>query len=106
MNMGSRDMAPIAFDVAADHPTFAGHFPGRPLVPGVLLLQLAQRAIEAELATPVRGLSAAKFVSPALPGEPLSLEFSAGAAAVRFEIRSGTRQVAAGTFVLAQGGPP
>lgn len=104
--MGSRDIAPIALRVPADHPAFAGHFPGRPLVPGVLLLHLAQRAIETALATSVRGLAAVKFLSPALPGDPLLLEFSDGAPAVRFQIRSGTRPVAAGTFTLAEGGSP
>lgn len=99
-------MSLVALHIAADHPAFAGHFPGRPLAPGVLLLQMAQRAIEAELATTVRGLSAVKFLSPALPGQPLDLAFNAGPGGVRFEIRSGTRQVATGTFVLAQGATP
>ena len=97
-------MSRVALDIAADHPAFPGHFPGRPLAPGVLLLQLAQRAIEADLGAAVRGLAAVKFLSPALPGEALAVDFSAGPAGVRFEIRSGTRQVATGTFVLAPGG--
>jgi 3-hydroxymyristoyl/3-hydroxydecanoyl-(acyl carrier protein) dehydratase len=99
-------MALIALDIAADHPAFPGHFPGRPIVPGVLLLQLAQRAIEAKLATTLHALQAVKFLAPALPGQPLVLKFSAGGAAVRFEIHSGPRQIAAGTFALAQGNEP
>ncbi|WP_427915079.1 3-hydroxyacyl-ACP dehydratase FabZ family protein [Ramlibacter sp. MMS24-I3-19] len=99
-------MPQVALHIAADHPAFPGHFPGRPLAPGVLLLQHAQRAIEAELSATVRGLAAVKFLSPVLPGQPLDVEFNAGPAGVRFEIRSDTRQVATGTFVLAQDGSP
>lgn len=93
----------IPLHIAADHPAFAGHFPGRPLAPGVLLLRLAQRATEAQLGTSVQGLTAVKFLSPVLPGEPLALEFDVAGPHARFAIKSGARQVATGTFVLATG---
>jgi 3-hydroxyacyl-[acyl-carrier-protein] dehydratase len=101
--METPDMPLVALHVAADHPAFAGHFPGRPLVPGVVLLALAQRAIETELAAEMHGLSSVKFLSPALPGDPLLMEFGVAGATVRFAIRSGTRQVATGAFVLGTG---
>ncbi|HMR32228.1 MAG TPA: hypothetical protein PKA13_15790 [Geminicoccaceae bacterium] len=59
-----------SFRIAADHPCLAGHFPGRPIVPGVLVLDHALRAIDAEipLGWPLR-LGRVKFTAPLLPGE-------------------------------------
>jgi 3-hydroxymyristoyl/3-hydroxydecanoyl-(acyl carrier protein) dehydratase len=84
-----------------DHPAFAGHFPGRPIVPGVLLLDWAQHAIESATGQVLAGLAAAKFLSPALPGETLALEYTFDAPMVRFEILCGQRKIANGRFVLA-----
>ena len=42
-------MHSVALRVAPEHPTFAGHFPGQPLLPGVVLLS---EVIEAALAEP------------------------------------------------------
>ena len=36
----------MKFRVAADHPALPGHFPGRPIVPGVVILDHVQQAIE------------------------------------------------------------
>jgi 3-hydroxyacyl-[acyl-carrier-protein] dehydratase len=42
------------FVVRATHPVLAGHFPGAPLVPGVLLLEAVRRAAERTLRRPLR----------------------------------------------------
>ena len=90
---------------AADHPVFAGHFPNHPIVPGVLLLDWAQAAIEAELGEPVLALTEAKFHSPATPADVLELDFEIGISAVRFEIRSAARKIASGRFPLPSSTP-
>jgi len=95
------------FSVPADHPAFAGHFPGRPIVPGVLLLDAAVHALQqaqaleaSSLAAQACRISAAKFLSPVGPGETLTMTCTAGASGgTHFEIRSGERKVATGTLV-------
>lgn len=86
--------------IPAEHPAYAGHFPGRPVLPGVLLLEHAQRAIEAACGRRCNGIAQAKFTSPAGPADVLSLDFTPVGDAVRFEIRSGERRIASGRFTL------
>ena len=88
---------------AADHPAFAGHFPGRPIVPGVLLLDAALSAVRGQMpdAPAQCRISAAKFLSPVQPGEPLTLSWTAGEnGQARFEITCGERRVATGVFAF------
>ena len=78
------------FHVPADHPAFAGHFPGLPIVPGVLLLDEAIHAIAAATGQSPRHwqIAAVKFLSPLGPGASVVIEHEAQAnGAIRFEIR-------------------
>lgn len=86
--------------MASDHPCLAGHFPGRPLVPAVVILQ--QAVAELARALPGRrvvGIPQAKFLSPLEPGEAaqLSLEWTDGGA-IKFACCAGERRIATGTF--------
>jgi 3-hydroxymyristoyl/3-hydroxydecanoyl-(acyl carrier protein) dehydratase len=83
-----------ALQFAADHPALPGHFPGQPLVPGVLLLEQLARALRAWRHQRLVGVPEAKFVAPLRPGEPARLELlpvAASASRARFRIeRDGT----------------
>lgn len=61
--------------IPLDHPALAGHFPGAPILPGVLLLDEMIRAVEAagELSAGHWRIGSAKFVKPVRPGETLTL---------------------------------
>lgn len=96
-------MKDVIWTVPADLPAFAGHFPGRPIVPGVVLVDRALLAIGQALGRPLAGtrLGAAKFFSPVGPGETLVFSFSALAGGdIRFTIRAGDREVASGNLTL------
>ncbi len=93
---------PLSF--AADHPAFAGHFPGRPIVPGVLLLDAAIHAVgqarqETDRDAATCQVNSAKFLSPVAPDELLTLSWSdTGKGQVRFDITGAGRQVATGVL--------
>lgn len=93
-------MPQTALAIAADHPSLAGHFPGQPIVPGVVLLDAAQRAIETQQAVLLVGLAVAKFHSPARPDDELLLDYTLADGSARFEIHSGARKIADGRFTL------
>ena len=59
----------------ADFKGFAGHFPGRPIVPGVCLVQLIEACVEAITRTPIQidELATAKFFSMVLPDQSFSV---------------------------------
>ncbi len=64
------------FCFRADDPTFAGHFPTRPILPGIFQLEMARMLAEKFLKYPVaiREITKAKFLSPIVPEEQIRLE--------------------------------
>lgn len=87
--------------VGSDHPSLPGHFPGQPVVPGVLLLDYVIRAAETWLGGPLRvaELPQVKFLAPLLPEQDAELELSRHGANLR-ELRFVVRREA---LVIAQG---
>lgn len=77
--------APLCF--APDHPSLPGHFPGRPLVAGVLLLEQVAVALRAWRGERLAWVREAKFVAPLMPGERAELRLTPAGAQVRFEVR-------------------
>ena len=65
----------MQFVIPADHPSLPGHFPGNPVVPGVVILDRVFAAIESEHGTAAAWrLPQVKFLQPLLPGEPARVE--------------------------------
>lgn len=64
------------FVFGADDPTFAGHFPGKPILPGVFQIEMTRMAAEwaNQSRFTVSEISKAKFQRPISPDEPITLE--------------------------------
>ncbi|MDE2401443.1 MAG: hypothetical protein KGL90_07230 [Burkholderiales bacterium] len=86
--------------IATDHPAFAGHFPGHPIVPGVVLLDEALQCLAAaeHLDIAAIDVSVAKFLQPVRPGEALGLAYACtatGRYAIEVRVGEGAARVAA-----------
>ncbi|MCP9451692.1 MAG: hypothetical protein NNA23_03300 [Nitrospira sp.] len=95
--------------IGFDHPSIAGHFPRRPIVPGVVILGEVLETIrlaEPDLKT-VSGIPVAKFASPLKPGECLVIKVTRTALEqVSFVCRVGERVVASGIIDFAMAPAP
>ena len=71
------------FEIPADHPCLPGHFPGRPIVPGVVVLDRVLAAIEARHgALGALRMPQVKFLQPLLPGQRARIELEPLSAAL------------------------
>jgi len=79
------------FQFSADDPTFAGHFPGRPILPGIFQLEMTRAAAEIILNRPlaIAEIRKSKFQRPILPDEIIRLELKLSEASGTIEARAG-----------------
>jgi len=82
--------------IAVDHPSLLGHFPGDPLVPGVMLLEQVALALRSWRGERLARVVEAKFVAPLRPGEQAELHLADVQGRIRFDIRRGGTLLARG----------
>jgi len=77
-------------DVPLDHPCFPGHFPGQPILPGVLLLQRVMALAQTSLARPLDECTVynVKFLASVAPGDVLDVQLAeTNSTQYRFTVR-------------------
>lgn len=94
--------------IPASHPALPGHFPGHPLVPGVLLLDAVLEAAQHWLRTPLqlRTLTQAKFIAPLLPDQDAQIELRRQGNDLRFSVTRGATTLAQGLMQVQDGTGP
>jgi 3-hydroxyacyl-[acyl-carrier-protein] dehydratase len=105
---GTEDSATASLLLRPDHPLFAGHFPGRPVLPGACMLQMIKEIMETtlNLSLQLTHSPAIKFLSPVIPADnpalkaELSWQVEGGLIRVQATLATGTTPCFrfAGTF--------
>jgi len=98
----------MRFDVLrlihADHPSLPGHFPGAPLVPGVLILDEVVAALdEWRQDSQLTGINSVKFLAPLKPEQPFTISLfvtSKDAGEVSFCCRAQERVIVEGRLAV------
>ena len=90
----------FSFCVAADHPSLAGHFPGHPVVPGVLLIDHVLDAVRRMTGQQIARLPRVKFTTALLPDEQAQVRCEFDGARVTFRV---TVRRAGVAFAVAEG---
>jgi 3-hydroxymyristoyl/3-hydroxydecanoyl-(acyl carrier protein) dehydratase len=108
LEAASDPVTSITVAVPLDHPALEGHFPGRPIVPGVVLLDAIVRAARASFAVGrLEAVTAAKFTRPVAGGASIALQLRRTAPArIAYEARLDGDLVAAGYLGFAKTDSP
>src|ERR1700704_6046694 len=88
-------------EIPRDHPSFAGHFPGFPVLPGAALLDEALQIIQRERGIDLTQwqIASVKFLGAVRPGDALNLEHAAAnRGLIRFTVRAAGGIVATGSL--------
>jgi 3-hydroxymyristoyl/3-hydroxydecanoyl-(acyl carrier protein) dehydratase len=85
--------------ISHDHPSLPGHFPGHPVIPGVVMLGEVMKVIRQAINEKIEFVSmpSVKFLSPLMPGETLTIGFDQQANdSLEFTCTTGCRLIASG----------
>jgi 3-hydroxymyristoyl/3-hydroxydecanoyl-(acyl carrier protein) dehydratase len=92
------------FRIHGDHAALPGHFPGRPIVPGVVLLDMVLDRVQQQFGNDLRitGIDQAKFLAPLLPDQDAQLTLTRFGSRLQFTIRHDSLLIAQGSFTLTE----
>ena len=90
--------------ISAHHASLPGHFPGHPVVPGVVLLTEVSVCARRFIENPIRftGMPAVKFTYPLLPEVDFEIHIEHGKPGnLKFQCLQGDTQLASGSLSYA-----
>ena len=91
--------------IPASHPALPGHFPGHPIVPGVVLMSEVWDSITAAAGRTLccTGWPSVKFLAPLRPEEPFTIEVEfTGQESARFRCKGADHLFAQGSVLFTE----
>lgn len=91
--------------IPVDHPSIAGHFPGDPIVPGVVILDEVYAALRAHFGDcRLQAVPNVKFLAPLRPAQEFAIHLkrSALAGRIEFECRLAERVFVKGLLTISE----
>jgi 3-hydroxyacyl-[acyl-carrier-protein] dehydratase len=87
-------------EISRDHPSFAGHFPKFPVLPGAVLLDAVLQVMQRERGIDLAQwqIASVKFLDAVRPGDALCLEHAGTSGLIRFTVRVADRTVVSGSL--------
>ena len=89
-----------SFTIPATHPCLAGHFPGDPIIPGVLLLDYVARCLKKH-ELKIETLDRAKFIKPAKAEQFIEIELDIEGRNVDYHLTQKGVLIASGQITVA-----